>query len=75
MDDLDLSEWVNTTYLKASTKKCIQNHIEEKSEASLEQFLIGEFHDVLVSEFRTNRDLEWILEGPANQRKYETLYA
>lgn len=73
MDDLDLTEWINTTYLRASTKKCIQNHIEEKSEASLEQFLIGAFHDVLVSEFRTNHDLEWILEGPANQRKYETL--
>lgn len=73
MDDLDLSEWINLTYLKTSTKKCIQNHIEEKSEASLEQFLIGAFHDVLVSEFRTNNDLEWILEGPANQRKYETL--
>lgn len=73
MDDLDLSEWINQTYLKPATKKCIQNHIEEKSEASLEQFLIGAFHDVLVTEFRTNRDLEWILEGPANQRKYETL--
>lgn len=73
MDDLDLTEWINQAYLKKQAKSRIQNHIEEKSEASLEQFLIGAFHDVLVSEFRTNRDLEWVLEGPANQRKYETL--
>lgn len=73
VDDLDLTEWINTTYLNASTKKHIQAHIEDKSEASLEQFLIGDIYDVLVSEFRTNRDLEWVLEGPANQRKYETL--
>lgn len=73
LDDLNLNEWINTTYLEASMQKAIQSHIEEKSEASLEEFLIGAFHDVLVHEFRTNRDLEWILEGPANQRKYETL--
>lgn len=73
LDDLDLSEWINTTYLQREARECIQEHIEDKSEASLEMFLIQEFYDLLVTEFRENNDLEWVLEGPANQRKYETL--
>lgn len=73
MDELDLSEWINMTYLKPLTTKRIQNHIEDKSEASLEQFLIGDIYDVLLDAFCNNHELEWILEGPANQRKYETL--
>lgn len=72
-DELNLTEWINTTYLKKRTKLHIQNHIEEKSEASLELFLIPDFYDLLVTEFRENTELEWVLEGPANQRKYETL--
>lgn len=73
MDELDLSEWINTIYLQQQAIVNIQQHIEDNSEASLEKFLIKDFYDLLVSEFRDNKDLEWVLEGPANQRKYETL--
>lgn len=73
IDELDLSEWINSTYLQPSAKTCIQQHIEDKSEASLEMFLIREFYDLLLTELKENKELEWVLEGPANQRKYETL--
>lgn len=72
-DDVDLTEWINGAYLSKSTKTCIQRHIEERSEASLEAFLIREFYDLLVTEFIGNDELHWELEGPANQRKFETL--
>lgn len=72
-EELDLSEWINSSYLEDDLKICIQRHIEQTSEASLELFLIPDFYDLLVSEFRDNSDLEWQLEGPADQRKYETL--
>lgn len=72
-DDLDLNEWINSTYLRTRAKHSIQQHIEDKSEASLEMFLISEFFDLLVSEFKSP-GLNWMLEGPANQRKYESLH-
>lgn len=72
-DDLNLTEWINATYLKRRVKSQIHQHIEEKSEASLESFLIPDFYDVLVTEFKENTELEWVLEGPADQRKYESL--
>lgn len=72
-DEVDLTEWINGAYLTKSTKTCIQRHIEERSEASLEAFLIREFYDLLVTEFIGNDELRWELEGPANQRKFETL--
>lgn len=73
-DELDLNEWINSCYLRKQVKQGIQQHIEEKSEASLEMFLISDFFDLLVSEFKDNMDLDWVLEGPANQRKYESLH-
>lgn len=73
-DELDLNEWINPCYLRKQVKQGIQQHIEDKSEASLEMFLISDFFDLLVSEFRDNLDLDWVLEGPANQRKYESLH-
>lgn len=73
-DELDLNEWINACYLRRRVKNGIQQHIEDKSEASLEMFLISEFFDLLVSEFRDNTELNWVLEGPANQRKYESLH-
>ncbi|XP_055305449.1 prolyl 3-hydroxylase sudestada1 isoform X1 [Sitodiplosis mosellana] len=73
-DDLDLNEWINSCYLRKRVKQGIQQHIEDKSEASLEMFLISDFFDLLVSEFRDNTELNWVLEGPANQRKYESLH-
>lgn len=73
-DELDLNEWINACYLRKRLKQGIQQHIEEKSEASLEMFLISDFFDLLVSEFRDNTELNWVLEGPANQRKYESLH-
>lgn len=73
-DELDLNEWINACYLRKRVKNGIQQHIEEKSEASLEMFLISEFFDLLVSEFKDNTGLNWVLEGPANQRKYERLH-
>lgn len=72
-DDINLTEWITNTYLKSTTKSCIQRHIEQRSEASLESFLIQEFYDVLVAEFKDNDELRWELEGPANQRKFESL--
>lgn len=71
-DDLDLNDWINSYYLKKRVKQNIQKHIENKSEASLETFLIAEFFDTLSTEFKSP-DLHWVLEGPANQRKYERL--
>lgn len=71
-DDLDLNDWINSYYLKKRLKQNIQKHIEHKSEASLETFLIAEFFDTLSTEFKSP-DLHWVLEGPANQRKYERL--
>lgn len=73
-DELDLNEWINPCYLRKRVKQGIQQHIEDKSEASLEMFLIPDFFDLLVSEFRDNTELNWVLEGPANQRKYESLH-
>lgn len=72
-NDIDLNEWVNAVYLQQQAKLSIQEHIEDKSEASLEMFLIREFYELLVNEFKENGDLQWELQGPANQRKYETL--
>lgn len=74
LDDLDLNEWINPCYLKKKIKHGIQQHIEDKSEASLEIFLISDFFDLLVSELKDNTGLNWVLEGPANQRKYESLH-
>ncbi|XP_031632220.1 prolyl 3-hydroxylase sudestada1 isoform X1 [Contarinia nasturtii] len=71
-DELDLNEWINSYYLRKRAKHGIQMHIEEKSEVSLEMFLISEFFELLVSEFKDCTD--WVLEGPANQRKYESLH-
>lgn len=68
-----LQDWITNTYLKKGTKSYIQRHIEQRSEASLESFLIEEFYDVLVTEFKDNSGMEWVLEGPANQRKFESL--
>lgn len=72
-EEIILSEWINGDYLKKSAKKDIHQHFEEKSEASLQLFLISDFYDLLVTEFKENTELNWVLEGPANQRKYETL--
>lgn len=72
-EEVNLSEWINGSYLGKSTKSYIQRHIEERSEASLEAFLIRDFYDLLVNEFNENPSLSWELEGPANQRKFETL--
>lgn len=73
-DEINLSEWIDPIYLNNHTKASIQQHIEDKSEASLELFLIQDFFDLLLSEFRENTELNWTLEGPANQQKYETLH-
>lgn len=73
-DELDLNEWINSCYLRKRVKQGIQHHIEDKSEASLEMFLISDFFDLLVSELRDNTELNWVLEGPANQCKYESLH-
>lgn len=72
-DEFDLNEWISACYLRKRVKGRIQQHIEDKSEASLEMFLISDFFDLLVNEFKDNGDNNWVLEGPANQRKYETL--
>lgn len=72
-NDLDLNEWINNYYLRRRLKTSIQQHIEDKSEASLEMFLIAEFFDTLSTEFKSP-DLDWRLEGPANQRKYDRLH-
>lgn len=72
-DELDLNEWINACYLRKRVKHGIQQHIEEKSEASLEVFLIPDFFDLLVCCLKENTELDWVLEGPANQRKYESL--
>lgn len=73
VDEFELSEWINGIYLEQRAIVDIHQHIEDNSEASLEKFLIQDFYDLLVTEFCDNKDLEWVLEGPANQRKYETL--
>lgn len=73
-DESDLNDWINPCYLKRRVKNGIQQHIEDKSEASLEMFLISDYFDTLVTEFRENTELNWVLEGPANQRKYESLH-
>lgn len=73
VDEFELSEWINGIYLEQRAIVNIHQHIEDNSEASLEKFLIQDFYDLLVTEFCDNKDLEWVLEGPASQRKYETL--
>lgn len=73
-DEINLSEWIDPIYLNDRTIASINQHIEDKSEASLESFLIQDFFDLLLSEFRENTELNWTLEGPANQQKYETLH-
>lgn len=73
-DEINLSEWIEPIYLNDHKKAFIQQHIENKSEAALELFLIQDFFDLLLSEFRENTELNWTLEGPANQQKYETLH-
>lgn len=72
-DDLDLNDWISSYYLKKRVKQGIQQQIEVSSETALEKFLIAEFFDTLSTEFKSP-DLNWILEGPANQRKYERLH-
>lgn len=71
-DEIDLNEWINSCYLRKRAKNGIQMHIEEKSEVSLEMFLISDFFDLLELEFKDSTD--WVLEGPANQRKYERIH-
>lgn len=73
-DEINLSEWIDPIYLNHRTKVSINQEIEDESQLSLESFLIQDFFDLLLSEFRENTELIWTLEGPANQQKYETLH-
>lgn len=73
-NELLVSEWINEIYLDTSTKRKIQNHIENTSEISLEEYLIPEFYSVILAELRGgNQDLKWRIEGPANQKYYDQL--
>lgn len=70
---IDLTEWINGTYLKSDVKKSIQKQIELKSEVSLNAFFVPDFYSRLASELQKIDAADWQLQGPANQKKYESL--
>lgn len=69
---LNISFFINKTYLKESIKFSIQKQIEENSEAALGEFLIGSFHEKVTAELQDSK-LEWVTKGPSNQQNYEYL--
>lgn len=72
-EDIIICEWIKECYLNQRIKTQIQRHIEDLSEISLEEFLIPEFFEVVENELKANSDLKWIIEGPANEKYFETL--
>lgn len=72
-DDILTGEWINECYLNSKIKSQIQRHIEDSSEISLEEFLIPEFFEAVEVELKTNPDLKWTIEGPANEKYFEVL--
>lgn len=72
-EDILISEWINECYLNQRIKTQIQRHIEDASEISLEEFLIPEFYEAIGIELKTNTNLKWKIEGPANEKYYEIL--
>lgn len=72
-EDIIMCEWIKECYLNQRIKTQIQRHIEDLSEISLEEFLIPEFFEVVENELKANSDLKWIIEGPANEKYFETL--
>lgn len=73
-EPIDLSEWITEVYLDGETKRSVQQHIEQNSEASLEMFLIEDYFDLLVAELSAaENEFVWLRQGPANCRHYETL--
>lgn len=73
-ESIELSEWIHENYLRPNIKKSIQQHVEMKSEASLGSFFIPEFYDIVSAQLNSgDEEIQWILQGPANQKKYESL--
>ena len=70
--DMNLSDFIQKVYLKDKIKFSIQKQIEEKSETSLEQFLVDDFHSKVFQELQDGK-LNWITKGPTNQQNYEIL--
>lgn len=72
-DNIILGEWINENYLNAKVKQSIQEHIEQKSEASLQEFLVPDYFEFLKAQFINNTDNRWHHAGPANQRNVDLL--
>lgn len=67
-----LESIIRKVYLKDSIKKSIQHRIEENSETALSDFFISDFCAKVAKELEAEH-VQWIVKGPSNQRKYESL--
>lgn len=72
-DHTILEEWISENYLNAKVKQSIHEHIEQKSEASLQEFLVADYFELLKSQFTTNPANVWNRTGPAHQRNLDLL--
>lgn len=72
-DNIILGEWINENYLNHKVKQSIHEHIEQKSEASLQEFLVPDYFEFLKEQFITNTDNRWTHAGPANRRNLDLL--
>lgn len=72
-EEFNIEDWVEKYYLEDEFKYNIQKHIEETSEASLENFLKHNIFKIIENELKQNDKLIWKIQGPANHKKYESL--
>lgn len=72
-EEFTIEDWVEEYYLNEDFKYNIQRHIEETSEASLENFLKSNVFEMIENELKQNENLIWKIQGPANHKKYESL--
>lgn len=73
VEEFNVEDWVEEYYLNDDFKYSIQRHIEETSEASLENFLKSNVFEMIENELKQNEKLIWQMQGPANHKKYESL--
>lgn len=68
-EQISLEKWINPLFLKETTCKNIQEHIEKFSEISLEQFFNENCLENLLNLNLETISWKWI--GPPNRRRYE----
>lgn len=71
--EIELSEWINETYLKDHVIASVEAEIEEESQMSLREFLIPDFVELIVRELFTGGPLKWDRSYSACERNYESL--